>query len=196
MSKRTLPTCTLTEYKCKSTQPGGCSLSLCLSVQMSRLENNEKKHHRDKELVSRLCVTFYWNRRARRSTVQKNKGGWGGRGGQRTSWCRPWCQRRSSPGHGCPPCQSRGRWRRGGWEWSAGSAGGGSKTREEVLRTARKRFEWLLRKKIKSVRNKCVRLTEAIFFFTTFGLSSKTVTLHLWPFSDQISSDKLLTACT
>lgn len=73
MSKRTLATRTLTEYKCKSTQPGGCSrsLALSLSVQMSRPENNEKKHHRDKELVSRLCVTFYWNRRARRSTVQK-----------------------------------------------------------------------------------------------------------------------------
>lgn len=47
-----------------------------------------------------------------------------------------------------------------------------------MLRKARKRVEWLLRNQIKSVRNKCVRLTEASYFFTTFGLSSKTATFQ------------------
>lgn len=32
-----------------------------------------RKHHRDKELVSQLCVTFYWNRKSKEVNGTKKK---------------------------------------------------------------------------------------------------------------------------
>lgn len=41
-------------------------------VQMSRVEGG-RKHHRDKELVSQLCVTFYWNRKSEEVNSTKRR---------------------------------------------------------------------------------------------------------------------------
>lgn len=103
-------------------------------VQMSRLESNQREHHRDKELVSQLCVTFYWNRKSKEVNGTKKKKkesretrAWGLVVKQ---WAVTWRQRWSSPGHGCPPCQSHGRWRREGSGWSAFLAEGREGERE------------------------------------------------------------------
>lgn len=137
MSKCTLPTRTLTEYKCKSTQPEGCSLSMCRWVDWRAM----RKHHRDKELVSQLCVTFYWNRKSKEVNGTKKKKGERGRETRASGlvvkqWAVTWRQRWASPGHGCPPCQSNARWRREGSGWSACWAGGrrGDETEEETLK--------------------------------------------------------------
>lgn len=52
----------------QSTQPEGCSHSMCRWA-----HERTRKHHRDKELVSQLCVTFYWNRKSREVTGTKKK---------------------------------------------------------------------------------------------------------------------------
>ncbi len=81
-SKCTLHTCMLTEYKCKSTQPEGCSLSMCRWVDWRAT----RKHHRDKELVSQLCVTFYWNRKSKEVNGTKKKEKKGEKPGREGCW--------------------------------------------------------------------------------------------------------------
>lgn len=93
---------------------------LSLYVQMSRLENNEKAPQGQRARISTVCVTLL-EQKSKEVNSTKIRAGAAKR---RTSWCQTWCQRRSSPGHGCPPCQSNGCWRREGWGWSACSAGG------------------------------------------------------------------------
>lgn len=106
-------------------------------VQMSRLERNEKAPQGQRACISTVCHFLLEQKEQGGQRYKKKKK----RSEKETRAWRlvvkqsavTWRQRWASPGHGCPPCQSNGRWRREGSGWSAYSAGGGRK-RQEVFR--------------------------------------------------------------
>lgn len=109
-------------------------------VQMSRLESNEKAPQGQRACISTVCHFLLEQKEQGGHRYKKKKEretrAWGLVVKQ---WAVTWRQRWSSPGHGCPPCQSNGRWRREGSGWSACSAWGGRERQDrEILRRGHK----------------------------------------------------------